>query len=423
MGALGIVRISGERAIKILEEMTGKSFEHRKATPFFFENFGKGVVVCWYRPNSYTGEDLVEITLPGNYYLINNFIKEIQKRGAIPSLPGEFTFRAFLNGKIDLTQAEAINSLYLALSPQAQRKLSLMAEGFFSNKILELREKLLEVITLTEAQIEFEEEDLEISLSQIEEEMSEIIKLTENLLKKSSLQRMEDFFNVIIAGPPNSGKSTLFNKILGYERVLVSEEKGTTRDMISETLFFDGYPVKLWDSAGVFKAKGKINKRAIEITKRAILKANFILYLHEGSIPFKGVEEDLKDLVKEKGEIVFTKKDLGIDRENEKFPYLKISALKDEGIDDLMGIIKLKAEDFYKRDEEGDFLLNERQKEILNSFLENLKEAQRILSERKPLEIFAFHLKTCSEEIMELTGEIKTEEVLNSIFSKFCIGK
>lgn len=423
MGALGIVRISGAESIKIIEEMTGKTFEPRKATPVFFENYGKGVVVCWFAPNSYTGENLVEITLPGNPFLLNNFIKEIQKKGPIPSLPGEFTFRAYFNGKIDLTQAEAINSLYLALSPQAQRKLSLMAEGFFSNKILELREKLLEIMTLTEAQIEFEEDDLEISISQIEEGLSGIIELTENLLKKSSLQRVEDFFNVIIAGPPNSGKSTLFNKILGYERVLVSEEKGTTRDMISETLFFDGYPVKLWDSAGVFKTKGKINKKAIEITKRAISEANFILYLHEGNIPFKGVEDDLKDFVREKGEIVFTKKDLGIDKKNQKFPYPKISALKDEGIEDLMGIIKLKAENFYKRDEEGDFLLNERQKEILNSFLENLKEAQRILSEKKPLEIFSFHLKTCSEEIMELTGEIKTEEVLNSIFSKFCIGK
>lgn len=423
MGALGIVRISGDRAIKILEDLTGKIFEHRKATPHFFENFGKGVVVCWYRPNSYTGEDLVEITLPGNFYLLNNFIKEILKGGAIPSLPGEFTFRAYLNGKIDLSQAEAINSLYYAISPETQKKFSLMAEGFFSDKIGELREKLMEVMVLTEAQIEFEEEDLEISLKEIEEKMLEIIKFSEDLIKKTSLQKREDFFNVIISGPPNSGKSTLFNKILGYERVLVSEEKGTTRDMVSETLFFDGFPIRLWDSAGVFKAKGKINRRAIEITRRAVSEANFILYLHEGNIPFKGVEEGLEKFVREKGEIVFTKKDLGIDRENEKFPYPKISALKDEGIEDLLERIKSKARDFYNKNIEGDFLLNERQQEILETLLENLKEAEDTLKEKKPLEIFSYHLKKCSDVLMELTGEIKTEEVLNSIFSKFCIGK
>ncbi len=421
--ALGIVRLSGKNSLNIIEKISNKRFEHRIATPVFFERYGKAIVTYFKAPNSYTGEDLVEISLIGNPYLINHFIKEILKEGAILALPGEFTLRAYLNGKIDLSQAEAIDSLARAVSPKVQRKLSLMSEGVFSIKIREIRDHLLELLSLMEAYIEFEEEDIEIELKEIEEKIKDLIILSQDFYKKCFLKKEEGIFNVVIAGPPNAGKSTLFNKILGYDRVLVSEEKGTTRDLIKETIDLDGFPINLWDSAGIFKRGKGITKKAIEFSKKIIKKADFILYLHDSSLPFDGIEKGLEDDVKERGTIILTKKDLKINEKNKDLPYLFISSLKEEGIDVLLKILKEKAMEYYGEGEEGEFLINERQKKHLESFLKYLKEGKEKFEEGQPMEIVSDFLNKGKEEIENVVGEIKKEEIINSIFSRFCIGK
>ncbi len=422
-GALGVVRLSGKDSLKIIEKISNKKFEPRIATPVFFERYGKAIVIYFKAPNSYTGEDLVEISLIGNPYLINYFIKELLKEGATLALPGEFTFRAYLKGKIDLSQAEAIDFLARAVSTKVQRKLSLMSEGVFSKKIRELRDYLLELLSFMEAYIEFEEEDIEIGLRQIEEKIKNLITFSLDFYKKCFLKKEEGIFNVVIAGPPNAGKSTLFNKFLGYDRALVSKEKGTTRDLIRETIDLDGFPINLWDSAGIFKRGKGITQKAIEFSKKNIKRADFILYLHDSSLPFEGIEKGLEEDVKERGTVILTKKDLKINEKNKALPYLFISSLKDEGIDILLNILKEKAMEYYGEGEEGEFLINERQKEHLESFLKYLKEGKEKFEEGQPMEIVSDFLIKGKEEIENVIGEIKKEDIINSIFSRFCIGK
>lgn len=421
--ALGIVRISGKNSVNIIEDITNKKFEDRKAKVVFLENFGKIIVTVFYSPNSYTGEDLVEVSMLGNPYLLKNFLEEVLKRGAKIALPGEFTFRAFLNGKIDLNQAEAIDNLSRAISTKRQKKYALVSEGFFSKKIKEIREKFLEILSLVEANIEFEEDGAEVDLDYLKNEIEKIIGEISSFKEKCSLQKEEKIFNVFFAGPPNAGKSTLFNLLIGYERVIVSEEAGTTRDLIRETIELDGLPLNLWDSAGIFKCKKGITKRAIEFTKEKLKNAEMILYLHDGTIPFNGVEKEIRSYVEEKGVIILTKKDLGVCKENEKFNFLKISALSGEGIEELKGLIIKKAMAFYGEEEESEFLISERQHYLFEELLYSLKRALNFLKKEFQMEIISEELKKPREIFGELAGEIKNEEILNSIFSKFCIGK
>lgn len=443
IGGIGIIRISGDECFNVLEKIfkqrNPQKIENIKGYTIKFgniidenKNIIDEVLVSYFKaPKSYTAENMCEINSHGGVVIMNKILDLCIKNGAEMAEPGEFTKRAFLNGRMDLSQAEAVIDVINAKTDK-EAKISLeQLEGNLSQKITQIRKIIISIMADIEATIDYPEYDLEeITNNRILNTLNEVDDLLD-LLEKSFYNGkiLREGIKVAIIGRPNAGKSSLLNVILNEERAIVTDIEGTTRDTIEEYISIDGVPLKIIDTAGIRNAHDEVEKigveKAIEISK----KSDIIIAIFDISREINEEDEKILDLLKDKNAIIILNK---IDLKNyidiKKFeclkkPIVNISTKTREGIDELYGEISK----MFKLKEianDGETIVsNIRHKNIIINSRKNLLRAKETIESNMPIDIISTYLKEIIEELGKITGETVTEDVIAEIFSKFCLGK
>ena len=433
---VAIVRLSGKKALEIGKTIFKTSKEIKARVAYFgkfYDNennlIDEGLFLYFKAPHSFTGEDVVEFHTHGSIPVVKKLINEAIKLGARLAQPGEFTRRAFLNGKIDLTQAEAIAQLIEAKTEKASKVALNILEGKLSKQINQLRDKLLHIESLIEAELNFPEDIDAIPLETIKPDLEFMIENINRLIKTYKKGRLiTEGIKLAIVGRPNVGKSSLFNAFVGYERAIVSDIKGTTRDFIEEEFNIKGFPIKLIDTAGIREAKDKLEKIGIQKAKEKIYEADIILFVFDASVGITEEDKQVFNEIKHKNVIIIGNKiDLGIEEKSIKnyfenkeviFTSSKTQeglSLLEEKIVENLGLLEDTDIDIYINIRHLEAL--EKAKKILEKILSKLSfyEYQK--------EILMLEIREATYYLKEIIGEIHTEELLGNIFSSFCIGK
>jgi tRNA modification GTPase len=412
-GALAIVRIDGPRSCEILERLSGHvAPEARFATFSRLADLDECVVTRFVAPHSFTGNDLVELTLHGSPIVVERVIAACVAHGARMAEPGEFTERAVLNGKIDLVQAESIAELVNARTA-LQAKLSLAnLEGVLSRRVAAIREALLHIIARLEAALDFSEEGYEfISRDEALDEINSLISETTALAESYHRgHATAEGLSAVILGRPNAGKSTLLNRLVGSERAIVTPIPGTTRDIVRETIEIGGLPVTVADTAGLRDSADPVEEIGIARAREAAERADIILYLIDATTGPEPVP--YADAL-----VVYTKTDLGTAPPGA----LGISATTGEGIETLLTVLDGMVRENFAAAEGS--LVNERQRQAVAACAEALSAARESLDADMDEQVILVDLYRASTALALVTGAITRDEVLGEIFSKFCIGK
>ena len=419
-GALAIVRIDGPRSAAVLETLGGISPDARIATLTQLSLDGEPLDECiairYAAPHSFTGNDLVELTLHGSPLLVERVIAAIIACGARLAEPGEFTERAVLNGKLDLVQAESIADLINSRTA-LQAKLSLgNLHGVLSRRAAAVRESLLHVISRLEAALDFSEEGYEfITRDDARREIERAIADTEALAETYRRGRAtNEGLTAVILGRPNAGKSTLLNRLVGSDRAIVTPIPGTTRDIVRETIEIGGLPVTIADTAGLRTSGDVVEEIGVARAREAAADADIILYLVDASV---GLTADDELAVYPDAIVIFTKTDLATPPQNA----LGISVTAERGIDDLLGSLDTLVREEFAAPEGS--LVNERQRQAVLGCKEALATALAAIDARLDEPVILVDLYRASTSLGLLTGAITQEHVFTEIFSKFCVGK
>ena len=439
-GAIAVVRVSGNGSIELVEKIfNGKNLSEQQSHTLHFGNIesdGKKideVVVGIFRnPKSYTGEDLVEISCHGSNFIQQKILHLLLHQGARNAKPGEFTMRAFLNGKLDLASAEAVADLIAADSESSHQLAMQQMRGGFSNHIKQLRNELIKFASLIELELDFSEEDVEFAnRKQLEELLSKLHKAVSDLAESFRLGNvLKQGVNTVIAGRPNAGKSTLLNALLNEERAIVSEIPGTTRDSIEETLNINGVIFRLTDTAGLRETKDVIEKMGVERTHDKIKQAAVVIYLFDVmNMNEAEVKQDIETfkLTDTPVLLVANKTDLmNEDELKKKFSSLEnlifISAKNKEHIHELKE--KLFASVIDGKIQTGGVVVsNIRHYDALVKTLSAIEDVTVGLKNQLSGEMYALDIRRALDYLGEITGEITNEDLLDSIFRDFCIGK
>lgn len=424
-GGVGVIRISGDKSFEIIEKIYSKqNLEAGKISHGWILDNDKKIdevlVLPFRNPNSYTGEDVVEIHCHGGVNVVRNILEVVLKNGARIAERGEYTKRAFLNKKLDLSQAEAVADLIHAKTKDFAKQSARNLSGVLSSKVKEIRADIFRVLSNIVAGIDFPDEVQEPDYSYLIDEFEKAIEKIDSILKCAQTSNiMRQGIKIAIAGKPNVGKSSLFNKLLNVERAIVTDVAGTTRDVLKENLDWD-VPITLIDTAGIRDNAGKIEKIGIEYSKQSLDEADLVLFLYDASTGMDEQDRIIFDLVKDKNYIVIANKsDLGckVEREDD----LLLSAVSGEGFDELKNKILNKVYNFSVEDTE--FITNTRQQDCLNKCKENLLLALSAAKEGLLQDLISIDVKSALLCLDEITGEVITDEILNNIFEHFCIGK
>ncbi len=446
-GALGIIRLSGPQAISITQKVfvgasksslsTQKSHTLRHGwLAYQGEKIDEVMVAVYRSPRSYTGEDIVEIIGHGGHATMRKALNALLGSGAEHAEPGEFTKRAFLNGKMDLAQAEAVIDLIHAKSDQALQEGLLRLQGGLSRWVKDLRQEILSFYAPLEAAIDFPEEEIEsMSLAELQAKLEAIAQKISSLLSSLGNGRVtRGGIKVVLLGRPNVGKSSLFNALLIENRALVSDVPGTTRDTLEETMLHKGFAIDFIDTAGLRSSAGKVETQGIARTMDKVREADVRLYLADLSRPNSAKDKEFinHNLATDNSLLVFTKSDLTnrLSQAQQKIlanglVFLKVSAFTGQGLAELKDKILHLVSRSLKKISPSDMITtsNVRQSQLLRSAHEAAMHVLKSSQEGQSYEVLAMDISRMLQLLGEITGETASEELLHSIFSRFCIGK
>jgi tRNA modification GTPase len=429
-GALAVVRLSGATALSVLGRVfrctpARDVFEPRRV---YLGQFHDGsckideVLVTFFRgPSSYTGDDVVEISCHGGVLVSRRILDVVLSAGARLADPGEFTQRAFLNGKMDLTQAEAVMDLIRAQTELALRAANEQLAGNLGREVGDIRELLLTALAHVEAYIDFPDEEIDPDTGAgLRERIWELEQRLDRLLATADQGRvLRHGLRTVICGAPNVGKSSLLNLLLGYDRAIVADTPGTTRDTIEEVVNIRGIPVRLIDTAGTRESTDQVETEGIRRTYEELEKADLIIQIVDSSLP--RVEERL--IVPGKGVMVLNKTDLGVHPEWLKIDGIRFSCTKRTGLQDLNQAIWEHVMGGAVKIADVRVAINARHQVALHDAKRLLRAGRECLKQGKPPELISIELRAALDAVGEVVGKMDTEDLLGKIFSEFCIGK
>ncbi|WPC41917.1 tRNA uridine-5-carboxymethylaminomethyl(34) synthesis GTPase MnmE [Clostridium sp. JS66] len=443
-GGISIIRVSGDKALKIVSALfrgvNEKKLDDIKPYTIRYgfiiekdtgDTLDEVLVSYMKAPRSFTAEDTVEINCHGGVVATKRILEEVVKNGARIAEPGEFTKRAFLNGRIDLSQAEAVIDIIRAKTELSMKSAVAQSKGKVSEEINLIRNKLLGIVAHIEATVDYPEDDLEeVTADKVTMQLKDVVEDVNNILKTAEEGKIiREGLNTVIVGKPNVGKSSLLNSLLREKRAIVTEIPGTTRDVIEEYINIDGVPVKIVDTAGIRETNDFVEKIGVEKSKEKINEADLIILMLDLSRELDNEDKEIIDYIKDKKYIILlNKSDLGgkINKEDIKnlnSNYIvETSAKTGEGLDKLKECIR---ELFFKGEVTSKDILitNTRHKEALIRAKESCAQALDALKNTAAIDLASIDIRNAWMNLGEITGDTLEEDIINKIFSEFCLGK
>jgi len=439
-GGIAVIRVSGKGAIEKLQGcFRGIDLTKQQSHTVHFgrivrktgEIADEVLATVFQSPRSYTGEESVEISCHGGVLVTQTVLETILDQGIRAAEPGEFTQRAFLNGKLELSQAEAVADLIHAKSIKAVDAAHQQLEGRLGDHIRKFRQQIIDATAMVELELDFIEEDVEFADKQLLEDLlSDLDKEIENLLDTYETGRLvKDGVRTVLIGQPNSGKSTLLNTLLGKNRTIVTEIAGTTRDTVDADWSYEGILFRLTDTAGLRKTTDRVEAEGVKRSEKAFAEADLVVYLKDLSQPFSDEERKRIALIQKAGKqtpflLIGSKLDITDTSEDERINYdLKISAATGDNIDQLKKLMKERALESKDYDTSSLLVTSSRHRDALQKARIHVRSAINGLNQGMTGDFLSIDLRAALKELGTITGEITTEDLLDSIFSRFCIGK
>lgn len=435
-GGISIIRISGKEALEIITKIyKGKDLFKVATHTIHYGHIVDGqevidevLVSVMKAPKTYTREDVIEISCHGGVFVTNKILEMLLSKGARLAEPGEFTKRAFLNGRIDLTQAEAVMDIIEAKTKTNLKMAHFGLRGDIKRMMDNLRSRLLTCMAKIEVNIDYPEyeDEEQITIDILQPSMSEINKELQNILDKCETSQMiKEGIKTVIIGKPNVGKSSLLNAILREEKAIVTDIAGTTRDIVEGKTNIGGIILNLIDTAGIREASDVVEKIGIQKTEEAINKADLIILVFDNSTPLDVYDRKLLALTENKKRIVvINKEDLQSKIElTEIKDYILLSSFNEKDIEKLENKIKQECQVGNINDMDASYIGNARQVSKLKQAKKAIEDSLKSIEEKMPIDIISIDIKSAWHSLGEITGDVANEDLINELFSKFCLGK